>query len=323
MPEPILVVENLKKYFPLKGGIFSKVRGYVRAVDGVSFYVQKGETVGLVGESGCGKTTVGLTILRLMEPTDGEIYFEGKNIVTLNYKEMNKIRRGMQMVFQDPFSSLNPRMSVKDIIGEPLVTHSSIRGQKLKEKVIDLLHKVGLEEQHLYRFPHELSGGQKQRVSIARALTLNPKFVVLDEPTSFLDVSVEAQILNLLKELQDDLGLSYLFISHDLAVVHHICERIAVMYAGKIVETADVKELTKEPMHPYTQALFSAVPVPLPKKGKKRIILKGEVPNPAKLPLGCVFHPRCAYVTSRCIGVAPNLTEIRKDHFVACHCIGG
>jgi oligopeptide/dipeptide ABC transporter ATP-binding protein len=323
MSKPILVIKDLKKYFPLKGGIFSKVRGYVRAVNGVSFHIQKGEVMGLVGESGCGKTTVGLTILRLVEPTEGEILFEGKNIVKLNYKEMNKIRREMQIVFQDPFSSLNPRMSVKGTIEEALATHSAIKGQKLREKMIDLLHKVGLEEELLYRFPHELSGGQRQRVSTARALATNPKFVVLDEPTSFLDVSVQAQTLNLFKKLQNDLGLSYLFISHDLAVVHYICDRIAVMYAGKIVETSDIEELIKKPLHPYTQALFSAIPMPSPKKEKKRIILKGEVPNPAKLPSGCIFHPRCPYVKSQCIKVAPNLTEIGKNHFVACHLIDG
>lgn len=319
MSQPILVVQNLKKYFPIKGGIFSKVSGNVHAVNGVSFHIQTGESLGLVGESSCGKTTVGLTILRLVEPTSGAIYFEGQNIVTLNYKEMNKLRPQMQIVFQDPFSSLNPRMSVKDTISEPLATHSPIRGHQLREKVVDLLHQVGMGEQHLHRFPHELSGGQKQRVSIARALALNPKFVILDEPTSFLDVSVQAQILNLLKELQDALGLSYLFISHDLAVVHHLCDRIAVMYAGKLVEISDVEEITTNPIHPYTQALFSAVPVPIPKKEKKRIILKGEVPNPANPPPGCVFHPRCSHMNSKCTKEAPDLIEIQKNHFVACH----
>ncbi|MFX0199695.1 MAG: ATP-binding cassette domain-containing protein, partial [Candidatus Hodarchaeota archaeon] len=225
MSEPLLVVKDLVKYFPIKGGMFSKVRGQIRAVDGVSFHVHQRETLGLVGESSCGKTTVGLSILRLVEPTAGEIYFYGKNLVKLNDKEMNTLRPQMQIVFQDPFSSINPRMSVKDTISEPFVAHTSIRGQERREKVIDLLHKVGMDEQHLHRFPHELSGGQKQRVSIARALALNPIFVILDEPTSFLDVSVQAQILNLLKELQKDLGLSYLFISHDLAVVHHLCDR--------------------------------------------------------------------------------------------------
>lgn len=303
--------------------MFSRVRGEIRAVNGVSFHIQPRETLGLVGESSCGKTTVGLSVLRLVEPTAGEIYFEGKNLVELNEKEMNKLRPKMQIVFQDPFSSLNPRMSVKDTISEPFIAHTSIRGQECREKVDDLLHKVGLDTQHLHRFPHELSGGQKQRVSIARALALNPKLLILDEPTSFLDVSVQAQILNLLKELQDALELSYLFISHDLAVVHHLCDRIAVMYAGKLVEIAVVEEITTNPIHPYTQALFSAVPVPVPKKEKKRIILKGEVPNPANPPPGCVFHPRCSHMTSKCTKEAPDLIEIQKNHFVACHLAGG
>jgi len=319
MSKPLIDVKNLKKYFPIKGGMFSKIKGEIHAVNGVSFYIQPRETLGLVGESSCGKTTVGLSILRLLAPTAGEIYFEGTNIVELSEKAMNHLRPQMQIVFQDPFSSLNPRMSVKDTISEPFIAHTSLRGKRCRAKVIDLLHKVGLGEQHLYRFPHELSGGQKQRISIARALALNPKFVILDEPTSFLDVSVQAQILNLLKDLQQDLGLSYLFISHDLAVVHHLCDRIAVMYAGKIVETADVEEITTHPNHPYTQALFSAVPVPIPKKEKKRIILKGEVPNPANPPPGCVFHPRCPKMDSKCSKMAPTLKEIRKNHFVACH----
>jgi oligopeptide transport system ATP-binding protein len=315
----LLEVKNLKKYFPIKAGIW-KVKGYIRAVDGISFFVREGETLGLVGESGCGKTTVGRCILRLIEPTTGEIYFDGQNIMKLNEKDMRKYRRYMQIVFQDPFASLNPRKKIIDLVAEPLVVHGFPKN-KLQEKVIELLDSVGLGKELFFRFPHELSGGQRQRVCIARALALNPKFIVLDEPTSSLDVSVQAQILNLLKELRWKLSLSYLFISHNLSVVKFISNRIAVMYLGKIVESADSKELFTRPLHPYTQALLSSIPVPEPNFIKKRVILQGEIPTATAPPSGCRFHPRCQYAQPICGKKEPNLIEENKDHFVACHLI--
>jgi oligopeptide/dipeptide ABC transporter ATP-binding protein len=315
----LLEVKNLKKYFPIKAGIW-KVKGYIRAVDGISFFVREGETLGLVGESGCGKTTVGRCILRLIEPTTGEIYFDGQNIMKLNEKDMRKYRRYMQIVFQDPFASLNPRKKIIDLVAEPLVVHGFSKN-KLQEKVIELLDSVGLGKELFFRFPHELSGGQRQRVCIARALALNPKFIVLDEPTSSLDVSVQAQILNLLKELRWKLSLSYLFISHNLSVVKFISNRIAVMYLGKIVESADSKELFTRPLHPYTQALLSSIPVPEPNFIKKRVILQGEIPTATAPPSGCRFHPRCQYAQPICGKKEPNLIEENKDHFVACHLI--
>jgi len=316
----LLEVRDLKKYFGIKGGLLRKDVGAVRAVDDIDLLVRKGETLGLVGESGCGKTTLGRVILRLTDTTEGEIFFEDANLLALKKDEMRKMRRNMQIVFQDPYSSLDPRMTVKKIIGEPMVIHKLTQGRELEKRVLELLEKVGLNPDHLNRFPHEFSGGQRQRIGVARAMALNPKFVVLDEPTSSLDVSVQAKILNLLKELQQELGLTYLFISHDLSVIKHMSDRIAVMYVGKIVEVAEKDDLFKEQLHPYTQALFSAVPIPDPHlRNREKIILKGEVASPINPPLGCRFHPRCQYAKKVCMQEEPHLKEVRPEHRVACH----
>ena len=316
----LLEVKDLKKYFAIKGGLLRKDVGAVRAVDDIDLLVRKGETLGLVGESGCGKTTLGRVILRLTDTTYGEIFFEDTNLLTLKKDEMRKMRRNMQIIFQDPYSSLDPRMTVKKIIGEPMVIHGLTRGRELQERVLELLGKVGLNPDHLNRFPHEFSGGQRQRIGVARAIALSPKFLVLDEPTSSLDVSVQAKILNLLKELQEELGLTYLFISHDLSVIKHMSDRIAVMYVGKIVEVAEKDDLFKEPLHPYTQALFSAVPIPDPHlRNRTKIILKGEVASPINPPPGCRFHPRCQYAKEACMQKEPPLKEVRPGHRVACH----
>ncbi len=315
----LLRVVNLRKYFQLGGLFFRRKEGYVKAVDGVNMEIEKGKTVALVGESGCGKTTLGRTILRLIEPTSGEIYFEGKNILKLNKREMMRMRRNMQLVQQDPQSALNPRMTIKASVGEPLIVHGIAKGRELRERVLSLLEKVGLREEHMNRFPHELSGGQRQRVCIARALALNPKFIVLDEPTSSLDVSVQAQILNLLKKLQRELSLTYLFISHDLSVVRYISDHVYVMYLGKIVEHADMEEIFENPLHPYTKILFSAVPIPDPKLKRERLIIKGDVPSAINPPSGCRFHPRCPEAMKICSEEEPPLLEVRKGHFVACH----
>ena len=318
----LLEVRDLKKYFAIKGGLLRKDVGAVRAVDDIDLLVRKGETLGLVGESGCGKTTLGRVILRLIDTTEGEIFFEDTNLLELKKDEMRKMRRNMQIVFQDPYSSLDPRMTVKKIISEPLVIHGVSQGRELRERILGLLEKVGLNPDHLNRFPHEFSGGQRQRIGIARAIALNPKFLVLDEPTSSLDVSVQAKILNLLKDLQKELGLTYLFISHDLSVIKHMSDRIAVMYVGKIMEVADKDDLFKEPLHPYTQALFSAVPIPDPHlKKREKIILKGEVASPIKPPSGCRFHPRCQYAKEVCEQEEPHLIEVREGHRVACHLV--
>lgn len=312
MPSPIIVVKELVKHFPIKGGVFSRTVETVKAVDRIDFYINEGETLGLVGESGCGKTTVGRTILRLIEQTDGKIFFETINLSELDKNEIRSLRPKMQIVFQDPFASLNPRMTVKKIVGEPLII-SGIKGRELRKRVLELLEKVGLKEEHLNRFPHEFSGGQRQRIGIARALALNPKFIVLDEPTSALDVSVQAQVLNLLKDLQKELSLTYLFISHDLSVIKHFCDRMAVMYVGKIVEMGSVKEVFETPLHPYTEALLSAIPVPDPEYKSKRIILKGEVPSAVTPPQNCRFHPRCNYAFDLCmLGARDILESIRK-----------
>ncbi|ACK42443.1 MULTISPECIES: ABC transporter ATP-binding protein [Dictyoglomus] len=321
--EIIIEVKNLKKYFPIKRGIvLSKHVGDVKAVDDVSFYIRKGETLGLVGESGCGKSTVARTIIRLLEPTDGQIIFDGIDITKLPSRDLRKIRKDMQIIFQDPYSSLNPRMTVSEIIGEPLKVHGIVKNSKEKERrVQELLDLVGLAPYHATRYPHEFSGGQRQRIGIARALALNPKFIVADEPTSALDVSIRSQIINLMQDLQKEFKLTYLFISHDLAVIRHICDRIAVMYLGKIVEIANNDDLYNSPLHPYTQALLSAIPIPDPEMAKKRkkIVLTGDVPSPVNPPLGCRFHPRCPNVMDICSKEEPKLKEIKPGHFVACH----
>jgi len=318
MAEKILEVSNLKKYYPIKAGLLFGTE-YVKAVDGVSINLVKGETLGLVGESGCGKSTIALTILRLTEPTEGKIFFRGKNVLSFRGRELKDFRRQAQIIFQNPFESLNPRMKVLDIVGRPMIIHGLSNKKDLKEKVINLLEKVRLEPEHIYRYPHEFSGGQRQRIAIARALSLNPKFIILDEPTSSLDVSVQALILNDLKMLQRQLNLTYLFISHAINVIKHMSHRIAVMYLGKIVEIAKKEDLFKSTSHPYTEALLSAVPVPNPHIKKKRIILSGDVPSPINPPSGCRFHPRCPYAKELCRKEEPKLTQLRSDHYTACH----
>ncbi len=316
----LLGVRNLKKYFPVRGGILSKTIGYVQAVDEISFDIKEGETLGLVGESGCGKTTAGRTILRLLEPTAGEVDFKGKDIFKLSKEELRKTRRNIQIIFQDPFGSLNPRMTVSDIVGESLFIHKIAKNKKEKEeRVKDLLETVGLNAGHARRYPHEFSGGQRQRIGIARALALNPKLVICDEPVSALDVSIQAQVINLLQDLQGKFKLTYLFIAHDLSVVKHISDRVAVMYLGKIVELSSTSELYDNTLHPYTEALLSAVPIPDPTLKRKRIVLEGDVPSPFKPPTGCRFHPRCNYVKPICSQEEPELIDIGNRHFVACH----
>ena len=317
--EQLLEVRHLKKHFPIKGGVFSKTIGYVYAVDDISFTIQRGETLGLVGESGCGKSTTGRTILRLLEPTAGEVLFEGQNITELNKGDMRSLRREMQIIFQDPYASLNPRMTIGSIVGEPLEIHKIAKGADKEEQVASLLEKVGLRPEDMRKYPHEFSGGQRQRIGIARALGLNPKLIVCDEPVSALDVSIQAQVINLLGDLQEEFGLSYLFIAHNLNVVEHISDRVAVMYLGKIVELATDTELYSNPLHPYTEALLSAVPIPDPTAQKKRIILEGDVPSPINPPSGCHFHTRCPYKESICEEVVPEFKEVGGGHWVACH----
>lgn len=321
----LLEVRNLKKHFPIQKGFFRKVVGHVRAVDGIDFFVREGETLGLVGESGCGKTTTGRLILRAIEPTEGEVCFrkDGQmvNIADIPPKEMKAFRRDLQIIFQDPFSSLSPRMTVLDIISEPLQIHGLARGADLKNQVRDLLEAVGLRAQHMNRYPYAFSGGQRQRIGIARALALRPKLIVCDEPVSALDVSIQAQVLNLLEDLQKEFGLTYLFIAHDLSVVEHISDRVAVMYLGKIVEAAPSEELYANPLHPYTEALLSAVPRTDPDHVPNRILLAGDVPSPANPPAGCKFHPRCQYVAPECSQAEPPLVEYSPDHYVACHLV--
>jgi len=318
--DTLLSVKRLKKYFPITGGLFRKVVSWVKAVDDISFTIEKGKTLGLVGESGCGKSTTGATILRLEKATSGEVYFEGREIFSLSENDLREKRKEMQIIFQDPYTSLNPRMTVGEIVGEPLYIHHIIDSKKEKiERIKELLVGVGLAKDTINRYPHEFSGGQRQRVGIARALSVNPKFIIADEPVSALDVSVQAQVINLLKDLQQKYGLTYLFIGHDLSVIKHISDRVAVMYLGKIVELADKRELYKNPLHPYTESLMSAIPIPDPSVKKKRIILKGDVPNPANPPAGCRFHTRCPKAIPLCSWEEPQFKEYETGHFVACH----
>jgi oligopeptide transport system ATP-binding protein len=321
--ETLLEIRDLLKYFPVKRGVLSRTVGYVKAVDGISFAVSRGETLGLVGESGSGKTTVGRCILRLIEPTSGAIEFEGSNLLELGSGKMRAMRRHMQIVFQDPYGSLNPRMRVGTIISEPLFIHECYSPRERDDRVAELLKKVGLSPDYRKRYPHEFSGGQRQRIGVARALATNPKFMVLDEPVSALDVSVQAQVVNLLQDLQDELGLTYLFIAHDLSVVEHLSSRVAVMYLGKIMELADRKTLYADPLHPYTKALLSAVPVPDPTRRRKRILLSGDIPTPINPPTGCVFHTRCPIAQFPiCSEKVPAVIQHKPGQFAACHFAG-
>ena len=320
----LLRVENLKKYFPITRGVFQRHVGDIKAVDGINFFVRQGETLGLVGESGCGKSTTGRTILQLYRPTDGRVYFEGQDLTQLKGEQLRRMRRQMQMIFQDPYASLNPRMTVGSIIGEPLEVHGLARGKEKRERVQELLHLVGLNPYFINRYPHEFSGGQRQRIGVARALALNPSFIVCDEPVSSVDVSIQAQIVNLLEDLQAQFGMAYLFIAHDLSMVRHISNRVAVMYLGKIVELTDRDELYSHPLHPYTQALLSAVPIPDPvlEERRQRIILEGDVPSPAHPPEGCNFNTRCPVVMDVCKQEDPEFKEVSSEHWVACHRVG-
>jgi oligopeptide/dipeptide ABC transporter ATP-binding protein len=319
----LLEVRELKKYFPVASGrLFARTHEQVKAVDGVSFTVRRGETLGLVGESGCGKTTVGKVLLRLLEATDGQVLFEGRDVMSLDREALRKLRREMQIIFQDPFASLNPRMTIGEIIGEPLAIHGVAKGAERARRVRHLLEVVGLSPSHARRHPHEFSGGQRQRIGIARALALNPKLIVCDEPVSALDVSIQSQVLNLLRELQKEFGLTYLFIAHGLAVVKHVSTRVGVMYLGKMMEIAPAQDLFTNPLHPYTEALMSAIPIPDPTARRQRIVLEGDVPSPLNPPSGCSFHTRCRYASqlgTRCATVEPRMTQLANEHFVACH----
>jgi len=318
MSQNLLEVHNIKKYFPIKKKLFSKKKEFVKAVDGVSFTVRKGETLSIVGESGCGKSTTGRVLMKLLDATEGRIIFEGQDITDLTDDEIRPLRKEFQMVFQDPYASLNPRLTVKEIIEEPLIVHN-IEKSKRADRVIELLEVVGLNRYHSNRYPHEFSGGQRQRIGIARALAVNPKLIIADEPVSALDVSIQSQILNLLKDLQEQYNLTYVFIAHDLSVVEHISDRVGVMYLGRLVELADRDGLFGGPLHPYTKALLSAVPIPDPTLKRDRIILKGDIPSPADPPSGCTFHTRCPFAQQSCKDQVPEFRELGKGHFVACH----
>jgi oligopeptide transport system ATP-binding protein len=318
----LLEIRDLKKHFPVGQALFSRNKDVLKAVDGVNLSVEQGETLGLVGESGCGKSTLGRAILRLIEPTSGEVYFDGKNLLAMSQRELRDMRRQMQIIFQDPYASLNPRMRVGDIVGEGLEIHKIAKGRAKRDRVIELLRQVGLREDHYGRYPHEFSGGQRQRIGIARALGVGPKFIVCDEPVSSLDVSIQAQIINLLQELQEKMHLTYLFISHDLRVVEHISHRVAIMYLGKVVEIAQSDTIYRDAKHPYTRALLSSVPIPEVDGKKERVLLQGDVPSPVNPPSGCAFHPRCAYRAGICDQMEPPLDFDAASHGVACHVFG-
>ena len=318
-PENLLVVKNLKKYYPIKSSFFKRTIGNVKAVDGVSFVIRRGTTMGLVGESGCGKSTIGRTVLRLTDKTDGEVYFGGREIFSLSKEELRRLRPNLQIIFQDPYSSLSPRLPVGEIIGEAVREHGVVPQGDFDEYITNVMDACGLPEYYKPRYPHEFSGGQRQRICIARALALNPEFILCDEPVSALDVSIQAQIINLLRELQKKYGLTYLFISHDLSVVEHISDTVGVMYLGNLVEYAETKELFANPLHPYTKALFSAIPVPDPDYKMNRILLQGSIPSPANPPSGCKFHTRCANCMEKCKQTAPEFREVTPGHFCACH----
>jgi oligopeptide transport system ATP-binding protein len=319
MAEPLLTVEGLKKYYPIEGGVWRKTIGYVKAVDGVSFEVFKGETFGLVGESGCGKSTTGRALMHLIEPTEGRVVFAGQDITALDKRMLRKLRKDIQMIFQDPFASLNPRQTVGQIIEEPMIVHKIGTKAERKKRVRELLEVVGLSSAYADRYPHQFSGGQRQRIGIARALAVDPKLIIADEPISALDVSIQSQVLNLLQDLQEAFGLTFLFIAHDLSAVHHFADRVGVMYLGRLVEVAESDRLYASPKHPYTKALLASVPVPDPDYKSEGEVLQGEVPNPADPPSGCAFHPRCPFATDHCRRVRPELKTVEEGHRVACH----